>query len=167
LDDLQEFSELKKSLEAADSSLTGASEKIEMLATTLSGSIDTIRETIESLNETINVINKTNPAEVIKAYSSIERTLSKLADDYDAGFALLQNNLGGVAAPIETVMNDRADRLSGDIATAIEAVKTAVKGATSIGQSSSENAKKRMNVVFFLLIVNSAAIGFLLLKSLV
>ena len=63
-------------------------------------------------------------------------------------------------------MNDRADRLSGEITAAIEAVKTAVKGATSIGQSSSENAKKRMNVVLFLLIANSAAIGFLLLKSL-
>ena len=166
LDDLQEFSELKKSLETADSSLTGASEKIEMLASTLSGSIDTIRETVGSLNETISVINKTNPAEVIKAYSGIERKLSKLEKDYEAGFALLQKNLGGVAAPIETVMNDRADRLSGEITAAIEAVKTAVKGATSIGQSSAENAKKRMNVVLFLLIANSAAIGFLLLKSL-
>lgn len=166
LDELQGFAELKKSLESADDSLIGASENIQTLASSLSKNADALLETVAILRETITVINKTNPVEVVRAYSGIENKLVKLEKDYGEGITLLQGKIKEASGPFEQVANDNAERLSIEISEALNSANEAKNVMEASLKASSEKARNWMNAILFLIVLDTAAVGFLLLKTL-
>ncbi len=158
LDELQKFSDLKKSLDATDNSLLASSEKLGDLTTSLTKNADAMRETIGALRETIDVIKRTDPAQVVEALTRVENKLQGLDKNFSGAVQDLDKKLSETVLDVKGSVLEKIDQAKGQLAVTVEGLGEEISQAKKSAEAESKSGKIRQFVIITLLILNFATL---------
>ncbi len=143
LKELQDFSELKNSLDAADRSLIQSSERLGSMALSMEKNANAMTDTIRALKDTIDIIRRTDPAAVVKAQEVLATKVDQGVKDTEAALTAFE---GRVVTKID-------DEL-GSIYRSLTTHGGSLEGYQRSNAAAAGESKRRQNIAIVLLAAN-------------
>jgi len=160
---LNDFSNIKQSLQSTDEGLKAAADKLGELSSSLEKGASALERAAASLSETNGIISKTDPAEILKELTAITSQNEEIGKSLKANLLSDKEELSGAIARVPDEVHSILDASLRETQRSIQ--KANLKETEKLTTQAKASATKAW-VLVTITLVNTALLAFLIFKPL-